>query len=111
MSAWELWGKAMIPSLFSGAGTWVGATKEEYDRCDRLQDMFWRIMLEVPESCPKVALRAETRMIRTKHRVWQQKLLLLKRIKQQELSTLSRRILEVQQAKQWPGLSGSGVKW
>ena len=71
MSAWELGEKAMIPSLFSGAGTWVGATQEECDSCDRLQDMF----------CPKVALRAETRMIRTKHRVWHQKLLLLKRIK------------------------------
>jgi hypothetical protein len=26
MAAWELWEKAMVPSLLSGAGTWVGAT-------------------------------------------------------------------------------------
>ena len=40
MSALELWEKAMVPSLLSGAGTWAGATAEEYDRCDKLQDMF-----------------------------------------------------------------------
>ena len=61
IAAWELWEKAMVPSLLSGAGTWAGATVKEYKKCDKLQDMFWRVMLEVPESCPRVALRAETR--------------------------------------------------
>ena len=58
LSAWELWEKAMVPSLLSGAGTWLGATISEYEMCDKIQDMFWRVMLEVPESCPKIALRA-----------------------------------------------------
>ena len=62
-------------------------------------------MLEVPDSCPKIALRAETRMIGMKHRVWKQKPLLLKRIKGQKPGTLSRQILEQQQAKEWPGMS------
>ena len=79
MAAWELWEKAMVPSLLAGARTWVGATEKEYDKCDKLQEMFWRVMLEVPESCPRIALRAETRMIKIKYRVWQYKLLLLKR--------------------------------
>ena len=78
---------------------------EEYERCDRIQDMFWRVMLEVPESCPRIALRAETRMISMKYRVWQHKLLLLRRIQGQSSETLSRKILEVQQANQWPGLA------
>ena len=56
MAAWELWEKAMVPSLLAGAGTWVGATENEYDKCDKLQEMFWRVMLEVPESCPRIAL-------------------------------------------------------
>ena len=105
MSAWELWEKAMVPSLLSGSGTWVGATKHEYEACDKIQDLFWRVMLEVPDSCPKIALRAETRMIGMKHRVWQHKLLLLRRIQKQSMETLSRQILNVQQANQWPGLA------
>ena len=37
MSALELWEKAMVPSLLSGARTWIVATNDEYDRCDKLQ--------------------------------------------------------------------------
>jgi hypothetical protein len=105
MSAWELWEKAMVPSLLSGAGTWTQITEKEVDMCDKLQDMFWRIMLEVPESCPRIALRAETRMISMKYRIWQQKLLLLKRIRGQSQTTLSRKILDEQKDNDWPGLS------
>jgi isopenicillin N synthase-like dioxygenase len=54
--------------------------------------MFWRIMMEVPESCPKVALWAETRMLGMKYRVWQYKLLLLL-------------VLDQQQSNERPGLS------
>ena len=88
MAAWHPWERAMVLSLLSGAGTWVAATTTEIERCDKLQDMFWRVMLEVPESCPKIALRAETRMIG----IWEQKLLLVKRIQAQIPSTLRRQI-------------------
>ena len=29
MGAWDLWERAHVPSLLSGAGTWVGSTKDE----------------------------------------------------------------------------------
>jgi hypothetical protein len=105
MAAWELWERALLPSLLSGAGTWVGCTAKEEERCDKLQYLFWRVMFRVPESCPRIALRAETRMIDMKHRIWQMKLLLLKRIKKQGTETLCGRILEEQQTRGWPGLS------
>jgi hypothetical protein len=56
MAARELWERAMVPSLLSGAGTWVGASTTEIEMCNKIQDMFWRVMFEVPESCPKIAL-------------------------------------------------------
>ena len=48
MAAWELWEQALVPSLLSGAGTWVGTAKEEEERCDKIQDLFWRVMFQVP---------------------------------------------------------------
>ena len=105
MTAWELWERAMIPSLLSGAGTWTGITSAEVDKLDWLQDFYWRVILRVPESCPRIALRAETRMIGMKHRIWQYKLSLMKRIKAQSTDTLSRKILEEQITHDWPGLS------
>ena len=87
-------GHGYLPTV--GAGTW--ATKNEEEMCDKMQDLFWRVMLEVPESCPRIALRAETRMSNMKHRIWQQKLLLLKRLNGQSSSTFSKKVLEQQKA-------------
>ena len=48
------------------------------------------VMLRVPESCPWIALRAETGMTGMKHRIWQMKLMLLRRIQKQ--NTLCREV-------------------
>ena len=63
MAAWELLEKALIPSLLNGSGTWFSDCKKTIDLCDDLQNFFWRVMLCVPESCPKVALCCGTGMI------------------------------------------------
>ena len=69
-----------------------------------MQNFFWRVILKVPESCPKVALRCEPKMLGIKWRVWQEKLLLLMRIRNHEESVLCRQIYEEAKAKGWPGL-------
>ena len=98
---------AMVPSLLSGAGTWFGPNggKLAIDLCENLQNFYWRVMLKVPESCPKLALRCETKMISMKWRVWQAKLLLLLKIKHQETTSLSRQVYEQGRANGWPGLA------
>ena len=99
MAASELWERALIPSLLSGAGTWIGDCKEAIDICDELQNFFWRVILRVPESCPKVALRCETKMLGMKWRVWQEKLFLLMRIRKHEEGVLCRQIYEEAKAR------------
>ena len=106
MAAWELWERAIIPSLLSGAGTWFGPGdgKAAVDQCDKLQNFFWRVILTVPESCPKIALRCETQSMGMKWRIWQEKLLLLFRIRNKDTSTLCRQIYEEGKRNGWPGL-------
>ena len=70
MAAKVLWERALIPSLLSGAGTWLGQCKDAISLCDKLQNFFWRVILKVPESCPKVALKSETGMVSMKWRRW-----------------------------------------
>ena len=105
MAAYELWERAMVPSLLSGAGTWMGITTMEIDRLDKIQDFFWQVMLRVPESCPRIALRVETGMMGMKHRIWLEKTMLLKRIKGQKTDSLSKKILEEQKSNKLRGLS------
>ena len=106
MAAWELWERALVPSLLSGAGTWFGLkdNKNVIEMCDNLQNYFWRVMLTVPESCPKIALRCETGMVGMKWRIWTAKIMLLLRIKSQDRSSLSRQVYEESCARGWPGL-------
>ena len=106
MAAWEIWEKAMLPSLLSGAGTWFGlqGNTKVIDMCDNLQNYFWRVMLTVPESCPKIALRCETGMLGMQWRIWTEKIRLLVRIKMQDESALSRQVYEESRSRGWPGL-------
>ena len=109
MAARDLWERALIPSLLSGAGTWAGECKDAISLCDQLQNFFWRVVLKVPESCPKVALRCETGMLGMKWRVWEMKIFLLMRIRNHSEDTLCRQIYEEGKSKGWPGL-GQEVK-
>ena len=100
-AAWE---KALIPSLLIGSGTWFGVCDQAVDLCDDIQNFFWRVMSMVPESCPKVALRCETKMIGMKWRIWQEKILLLLRIKKHNEEALCRQVYEEGRSRGWPGL-------
>ena len=104
MVAWELWEKALIPSLLSGAGTWTGEISEAVDLCDDLQNFFWRVILTVPESCPKLALRCETKQIGMKWRIWQEKLFLAQRIIKMKETTLVKKVYLEGKGMGWPGL-------
>ena len=104
MAAWVLWERALIPSLLSGSGTWFGKCQAAIDMCDDLQNFFWRVILKVPESCPKVALRCETKMVGMKWRVWQEKILLILRIKNHEKGILCRDVHKECKSISWPGL-------
>ena len=104
MAARELWERALIPSLLSGAGTWLGECKAAIALCDQLQNFFWRVVLKVPESCPKVALKSETGMVGMKWRLWEQKILLLMRIRNHNEDTLCKQIYLEGESNNWPGL-------
>ena len=104
MAAKQLWEGAIIPSLLAGAGTWVGATAEAEAMCDQLQELFWRVMFELPQGTPKVMLTAETASLRMKQRIWLKKLLLAKRILSQK-GSLAGQIYKEQLKMEWGGLS------
>ena len=94
MSAWEPWEKALIPSLLSSCVTWFGKCQTTVDIWHDLQNFYCREMLTVPESGPKIAFICEIRMICMKWRIWQEKILLLIRIKNHESEVLCKQVYE-----------------
>ena len=72
--------------------------------CNNLQNYFWRVMLTVPESCPKVALRCETGMLGMQWRIKLEKIMLFARIIKQSTTSLCRQVYEENRDRGWPGL-------
>ena len=104
MAAKQLWEQAIVPSLLSGAGTWVDISPESEALCEDLQEEFWRVMMQVSKSSPKVMLTAETSSIRMKERIWQMKLLTARNIMRNKES-LAYQIYREQVDMSWPGLA------
>ena len=104
VAAWELWEKALVPSLLSGAGSWLGQSDETIKLCNQIQNFYWRLALNVPESCRKLALLCESNMTKMKFGIWNQKCQLLLQIKQLDETALSRQIYEEAEQHKWPGL-------
>ena len=103
MAAWILWERALVPCLLAGAGTWLGDISGVVELTDSLQYYYWRQILAVPNSVPKIALRAEMNFTNFKWRVWQEKCLLLKRI-QNNKESLAHQVYLESIKNNWPGL-------
>jgi hypothetical protein len=104
VAAWELWERALIPSLLSGAGTWLGDIEGAAKLGNTIQSFYWRTILKVPESCPKLCLLCEPNMTDIKWRIWEEKCLLLTRIKALPEGSLAKITHEEAQLRGWPGL-------
>ena len=104
MGAWDLWDLAVVPSLINNCSTWIGITSELVDRLEGVQEKFIRLILEVPVSTPKVALRAETGLKSMKHRIWYEKLNLVQAIRRMQ-GGLAKEVYNEQVTHGWPGLA------
>ena len=104
MGGWDLWNMAVVPSLLNNCSTWIGISDKQEDMLETVQEKFIRLMLEVPMSTPKVALRAETGLRSMKHRIWAEKINLIQAIRKME-GGLAKEIYEEQVEHDWPGLA------
>ena len=97
--------RALLPSLLSGSCNWTGVKKQTEEDCDELIYLFWRAMFKIPDGTPKIGLIAETSTLRTKWRIWKEKLMLVRRLQKMESSVLARQVYERQLQLGLPGLA------
>ena len=63
-AAWQLWERALLPSLL-----WLGKIEESVKLCNKIQSFYWRVICQVPNSCPKLALLCEPGMLNCKYHI------------------------------------------
>ena len=57
-AALDLYESCVVPSLLANCATWLGVKQHTVDRLDGIQDLFGRVLLQVPQSSPRLATRA-----------------------------------------------------
>ena len=80
------------------------------ERLEELQLFYVRLILQLPVSSPKTALRSETGLMSMKHRVEKEKVMLIHFIKSTDKRTLARQVYDHQVENKWPGLAAEAEK-
>ena len=58
-----------MPSLLANCSTWVEINQKTEDELDALQDLFGRALLQVPQSTPKLSVRAALGLLGSRWRI------------------------------------------
>ena len=109
-SALTMWEACCIPTLLSGAGTWVDITPAAERRLEVLQSWFVRLILRVGPGCPTASLRWETGLLGMGLRVWVEKVMLIRHLRGLDTDALARRVYEEQKQNNLPGLAKETAK-
>ena len=104
-AAIDLHGSSIVPSLLANCATWLNIEKKTEDKLNKIQDLFGRTLLKAPQSTPRLAIRGSLGLPGMRFRIFQEKVLLVLAIKEQEDNCLAKEVLQEQVRMGWPGLA------
>ena len=78
--AWILWDRAILKTLLSGCGGWIGIGKKIYEKLDGIQNEYLKMIYSCPPTTPKPALRSQDGMCSMKYYIWVEKVCVTSRI-------------------------------
>ena len=100
----ELWEMAVIPFVMNNCGSWVGHTSKEVTELEKLQNLFYRVLLEVPVGCPTPMLYWDCGGLLMENRILKNKLMLIHHIATLGQDSLAYQVYEEQRKLQLPDL-------
>ena len=110
MTGLILWESCCIPNLIYNSACWVGMGKKEEAALSECQDFFLRLLLGTGPGAPKVALRADSATLSMPLRVKQQKVMMVKHIRELEDDSLAKLVYQEQVRNNWPGLAAEAAE-
>ena len=95
---------AIIPSILNNCETWTGISENSIKELENLQNLFFRMIFQVPISTPKCSFNWETKTLVMKLRIWKAKLNFYKYLQNLSDETLAKEIFDEQKRNNFPGL-------
>ena len=107
----DYWEMAYLPSLINNSQTWTQLSEKSIEMLDDLQNTMYRVLLNVPRTCPKPALCWEMGGIQMELRVVMKKLNFLWHLANLDEASLAKEIFQVQKEHKLPGLVSECLQW
>lgn len=95
---------AVLPSLLNNSDSWTNISEDDFKELEELQNLFLRVILQVPISCPKPALCWETSSLTIAHRIKQKQLIFFKYLQTLDENSLASQVFNEQKRLNFPGL-------
>ena len=70
----DIWEVALIPALLNNCQTWTEISEQGINDLDDLQNLFFRMVFQVPKSTPRWAFYFDTNTLLMRLRIWKAKL-------------------------------------
>ena len=103
LGAFDIWEMAIVQALLNNSETWYDISEDTVNKLEEIQNLFLRVVLDVPASTPKPALLWETGFLPMSMRVMKRKLRFMNFIKNLGSDSLSKQIYNEQIKNNWPG--------
>ena len=103
-TALEIWEMAVCPYLLNNCDTWCGVTDSAIEELDKLQNLFYRVILQVPVGCPIPMMYWDCCGFLMANRILKSKLNLLHHIATLSPSSLAHQVYSAQDRLCLPGL-------
>ena len=94
--------------MLNNSSVWDICDNSVQTELEKIQSYFFKVLLQVPNSCPRPAFAYEADVLQMKYRVYGRILNFLKHVHSHSDSNLSNQVLLEQLANDWPGLSKVG---
>ena len=100
----DIWEMAVLPFLLNNCESWLSIPATAIKELDKLQNLFYRVLLDVPTGCPIPAMYWDCGDLTMENRIIKKKLMFLHHIANLPESALANQFYQVQRKMSLPGL-------
>ena len=100
----DIWEMAVIPFLLNNCDSWIGMDSSAISELDKLQNLFYRVLLEVPTGCPIPMMFWDCGGLLMTNRILKKKLSLLHHIAKLSPDSVANQVYSIQKRLELPGL-------
>ena len=110
-SGLDFWEMSYLPSLINNCQTWTDISEDSLKMLECLQNTMYRVLLNVPRTCPIPALCWDLGGVQMRYRILMKKLNFIWHLDNLDDSSLAKQIYEVQKDQFLPGLVQECSVW